>query len=65
MYNNASELYNEYLGIYYDQYMALPDTEKRKLGKKYHSKKLFLEGMIIVCGQKKRLIKKECLIKKN
>ena len=32
--DNVSELCNEYLGIYFDQYMALPDAEKRKLGNK-------------------------------
>ena len=44
MYDNASELYNEYLEIYFAQYMALPDVEKRKVGNKYDPKNLFLEG---------------------
>ena len=48
MYDNASELYNEYLGIYFDQYMALPDAEKRKLGNKYDPKNLFLEWYVMI-----------------
>ena len=35
---------NEYLGIYFDQYMALLDAEKRKLDNKYNGQDLFLEG---------------------
>ena len=30
VYDHASELYNEYQEIYFDQYMALPDDKKRK-----------------------------------
>ena len=30
VYNNASELYNEYLEIYFHQYMALPDAKKKE-----------------------------------
>ena len=44
MYDNASELYNEYLEIYYDQYMALSDAKKKNLGNKYDPKNLFLQG---------------------
>ena len=39
VYDNASELHNGYLGIYFDQYMALPDAEKRKFDNKYEPKK--------------------------
>ena len=35
MYDNASKLYNEYLEIYFDEYKALSDAQKRKLGNKY------------------------------
>ena len=31
MYNNASQLYNEYLEISFNQYMAFSDGKKRKL----------------------------------
>ena len=41
MYNNASELYNEYLEIYVDQYMALPYAKKIKLGDNCDPKNLF------------------------
>ena len=44
MYDNASELYNEYLEIYFNQYMTLSDTKKRTFGKKYDPESLFLEG---------------------
>ena len=40
--NKASELCNEYLKIYLNQYMALPDAKERKLGDKYDPKNLFL-----------------------
>ena len=44
VYNNASELYNGYLEIYFNQYMTLSDATKRKLGYKYDPRRLFLEG---------------------
>ena len=44
MYINALELYNEYLEIYFNQYMTLSDAEKRKLGYKYDPEDLFLKG---------------------
>ena len=37
-------LYKEYLEIYFDQYMAFLDAEKRKLDNKYNGQDLFLEG---------------------
>ena len=40
--DNASELYNEYLDIYFDQYMALSDG-LRTLSSKYDLTILFLE----------------------
>ena len=43
MYDNASKLYNEYLEIYFDEYEALSDAQKRKLGNKYDPINLFLE----------------------
>ena len=35
-------MYNDYLKIYFDQYMALSDAKKRKLGNKYDPVNLFL-----------------------
>ena len=43
-YDNASELYSEYLGVYYHQYMALSDAKKRNLDNKYKPKNIFLKG---------------------
>ena len=42
-YDNASELYNEYLEIYLDEYKALSDVQKRNLGNKYDPINLFIE----------------------
>ena len=42
VYDNASELYNEYLEIYFDEYKALSDVKKRNLGNKYDPINLFL-----------------------
>ena len=36
-------MYNVYLDIYFDQYMASSDNKKRKLGNKYHANNFFLE----------------------
>ena len=42
-YGNASELYNELLGIYFFEYEALSEAKRRKLGNKYYPTNLFLE----------------------
>ena len=41
--DNASELYNEYLEIYFDEYKTLSGSHKRNLGNKYDPTNLFLE----------------------
>ena len=43
VYENASERYNEYLGVYYDQHLTLSNSKKRKLDNKYEPKNLFLD----------------------
>ena len=43
VYDNVSELYNEYLVIHFDEYKALSDSKKRELGNKYGPINLFLE----------------------
>ena len=43
MYDNTSELYNEYLSIYFDQCTALSNATKGKLGNNYDPDNLFLE----------------------
>ena len=35
MFDNTSEMYNEYLEAYFDQYMALSNNKKNNLGNKY------------------------------
>ena len=43
VYNNASELYNEYLETYFDEYNTLSDAQERELHDKYDPINLFLE----------------------
>ena len=43
MYNTASQLYNNLLGIYLDKYYELSDAKRNKMKHKYDPKKLFLE----------------------
>ena len=42
MYDTASELYNDFLRIYYHKYFELPDD--KKIESKYDPKDLFLDG---------------------
>ena len=43
VYDNASELYSVYLEVYFDEYKALSDAQKRNLGNKYNPINLFLQ----------------------
>ena len=43
MYNTASELYNNLLEIYFDEYYELSDARREKLESKYDPDKLFLK----------------------
>ena len=44
MYNIASELYNEFLEIYFDEYIDLSDSKKKKnLNDKYDPTNLILD----------------------
>ena len=36
VYDNTSELYNDHRWVYFNQYMNLPDDEKRQSGDKYN-----------------------------
>ena len=47
-YENASETYNEFLEIYFDEYKSLPNAEKRELGNKYDSTNFFLEHITMI-----------------
>ena len=42
VYDNASEMYNEYLPTYFVQCMALSENKKSKLGNKYSPVNLFV-----------------------
>ena len=43
VYNTASELYSDLLGIYIDEYYELSDAKRNKMKDKYGPEKLFLE----------------------
>ena len=43
MYNTASELCNDLLGIYFDEYCELPDAKRKTVESKYDPDKLFLK----------------------
>ena len=43
MYDTASELYNDFLGIYFDEYSELPDTKRNEMESKYDLNNLFPE----------------------
>ena len=43
VYDNTSELYNDHWWVYFNQYMNLPDDEKRQSGDKYNPINLFLD----------------------
>ena len=50
--DNASELYNDYLEIYFNQYMDFSDSKKRNSGSKYDPKMHFKQPGITnsACG---------------
>ena len=62
VYDKALKLYNEYLEIYFNQYMTISDAKKEGWVTIMILKIYFLMNMIIVCGQN---IMKIWLIKKN
>ena len=43
VHDNISELYYEYLEIFFDLYMTLSDAQKKDLGNNYNPINLFLE----------------------
>lgn len=43
MYNTTSEVYDDLLDFYFDQYMALKDAKTKKLSSKCDPTNLFLE----------------------
>ena len=43
MYDKASELCNDFLGIYYHKYYELSDDKRNKIEPKYDPKHLFLD----------------------
>ena len=44
MYNNAKNLFNKLLSIYYVDYINIPDEEKEKMGEKYKPSNLLIKG---------------------
>ena len=59
MYNNTSELYNKYLEIYFNQYVALSDAKKRNFVYKYERFLLMDKIMITGLKMKNQLIRQE------
>ena len=43
MYDTASKLYNDFLGIYFDEYSELPDAKRNEMESKYDLNNLFPE----------------------
>ena len=43
VYGTVSDLYNNFLGIYFDEYNELPDAKRNKIEPKYDLNNLFLE----------------------
>ena len=67
-YENDLELYNEYLGIYFHEYKALSDAQKRNVSSEYDPVNLLLETYKynFWFEMKNRLIKlQEKVVKKN
>ena len=44
MYDTASELYNDFLGIYYHECSELSDNKRNNIESKHDPKDLFLDG---------------------
>ena len=44
VYNNAKNLFNKLLSIYYVDYINIPDEEKEKMGEKYKPSNLLIKG---------------------
>ena len=59
VYNNTSELYNKYLEIYFNQYVALSDAKKRNFVSKYERFLLMDKIMITGLKMKNQLIRQE------
>ena len=57
VFDDASKMYNEYLETYFDQYMALSDNKKSKLGNRYDPVNLFLVNTYHyeTCYKKRRI----------
>ena len=52
MYDTASELYNDLLGIYFDEYYDLSDPERKKVSANINLKSFFLKHVIMNRGLK-------------
>ena len=60
-YDTVSELYNDFLETYFDEYYDLSDAERKNIEHKHKPKSYFLKDIIMMTGLKM----KNQLIKKN
>ena len=67
MYKTASELYNDFLGIYFNEYNELSDAKRNKMKDKNKPSNLFLETYNIMTGvkMKNRLTQQDKVINKK
>ena len=65
--NTASELYNNLLEIYFDEYYELSDAKRNKMKNNVILKSHFLKHIIMMTGlkMKNQLIQQGKIIKKN
>ena len=66
MCDTASELNNDFLGIYFDEYHELSDAKRNKMQPKYDSDNLFIEKNMIMTDlkMKNQLIQQGKVIKR-
>ena len=52
MYKNAKNLFNNLLSIYYNDYINIPDEEKKKMGEKYNPSNLLIKCLTFIESKK-------------
>lgn len=66
VYDNTSGLNNEFIEIYFDEFVALLHADKRKLVNKYDPTNLFLKLIFMITGLKiKNQLAQQNVVKKN
>ena len=58
LYNNAKNLFNKLLSIYYIDYINIPDEEKEKVAEKYNPNNLLIKGHWFIESKKENKEKK-------